>query len=402
MERENSSLCLMPWIHLYVDTNGFAKACCNSSITYGNIRKNTIDEIWNGDSIKEFRKNNLAGIKDKRCSACFKREAADKESVRTETLKKFSHIDWPEFTDKEGNSPKAQPIYFDIRFSNLCNFKCRTCWHGASSSWFEEAKKLKNNLGNKAIIKATSDNHFIDQLINSSAQIEEVYFAGGEPLMMEEHYFLLDKLISTEQTNVHLRYNTNLSQLHLKHNNAIHFWNKFSTITLSISIDNLGRKAEYIRKGLIWEQLLKNMLEIKSKCPHIKLEIAPTISILSIIDLPQLHRFFIDENLLQVNDIYLNVLDRPDYYNIKALPEKGKNLAINRIKNHIEWLETNNASKKIIEEFEAVILYMNQDNWNSQLHTFLSNTALLDQWRKENFKTIFPELSSFLIESHIR
>ena len=65
------SICLMPWIHLYVDTNGNAKACCNTSITYGNVNNESIESIWNGESIKKFRKNLLEGQKDKRCASCF-------------------------------------------------------------------------------------------------------------------------------------------------------------------------------------------------------------------------------------------------------------------------------------------------------------------------------------------
>jgi len=155
----------MPWLHLYIDTGGKAKACCNTSITYGSVRNQTVKDIWNGERINEFRTNLLNGEIDKRCAICFNKEAAGKSSIRTETLAKYKSL-IPAVLD---NDKSLKPIYLDIRFSNVCNLKCRTCWHGASSSWFEEAKVLKNNLGNKAIIKATTNNQeLIKEVILSS------------------------------------------------------------------------------------------------------------------------------------------------------------------------------------------------------------------------------------------
>ena len=110
------SICLMPWIHLYVDTNGNAKACCNASITYGNVNKESIESIWNGDSIKKFRKNLLEGQKDKRCSSCFKRESVNKSSIRTETLNKYrSYLEWLPKTSLDGTCKDSKPVYLDIR-----------------------------------------------------------------------------------------------------------------------------------------------------------------------------------------------------------------------------------------------------------------------------------------------
>ena len=219
-EELEDSFCLMPWVHLYVGTNGKANACCNTSITYGSVRNQPIDSIWNGDKINQFRKQLLEGVKDKRCSICYNKEAAGKASIRTETLVKFKrHI--PIALE---NKTLTKPVYLDIRYSNVCNLKCRTCWHGASSSWFEDAKVLKTNFGDKAIIKATTKNtKLIEDIVTYSDELEEVYFAGGEPLLMEEHYEFLDLLIEKKSFNTRIRYNTNLTQLKLKGRSAIAF-----------------------------------------------------------------------------------------------------------------------------------------------------------------------------------
>ncbi len=346
----------MPWLHLYVDTGGKAKACCNTSITYGSVRNQTVEEIWNGDKINSFRKQLLNGKKDKRCAICYNKEAAGKSSIRTETLSKYKTI----IPAVLKNQKNLKPIYLDIRFSNVCNLKCRTCWHGASSSWFEEAKILKNNFGNKAIIKATTNNQkLIDDLISYSDTIEEIYFAGGEPLLMEEHYAMLEALIKKKETKALIRYNTNLSQLKLKNNFAIDYWKQFENIQLSVSIDGIGEEVELIRKGLKWKTFLANLKAIKKECPHVKIEIAPTISIFNIFTLANLHQYFYNNGFIKtVNDIYLNLLERPNYYNIQILPADKKQIVKVLLEKHILWIKEQNGSEELIKEFQSIIKYL--------------------------------------------
>ncbi len=383
----------MPWVHLYVDTNGNAKACCNTSITYGNVNNESIESIWNGESIKKFRKNLLEGHKDKRCASCFKREAVNKSSIRTETLDSYkTYLKWLPKTSSDGTCKESKPVYLDIRYSNVCNLKCRTCWHGASSSWFNDAKLLKTNFGDKALIKATPENEqLIEDLFTFDTELAEVYFAGGEPLRMEEHYSFLDSLLAKNQTDLHLRYNTNLSKLTLKGKRALDYWKKFKKITLAVSIDAIGEKAAYIRSGLNWGKFLENIKLIKEQCPHIKIQIAPTVSNLSILSLCDLHQFFVENNLIKMNDIYLNILDRPNYYNCKNLPKSVKEKSKENLMAHIDWLNENNASKVVIKEFEAVFEYMMTPANASDLKAFVKETEKLDTIRNEDFKSIFPE-----------
>ena len=383
----------MPWVHLYVDTNGNAKACCNTSITYGNVNNESIESIWNGESIKKFRKNLLEGHKDKRCASCFKREAVNKSSIRTETLDSYkTYLKWLPKTSSDGTCKESKPVYLDIRYSNVCNLKCRTCWHGASSSWFNDAKLLKTNFGDKALIKATPENEqLIEDLFTFDTELAEVYFAGGEPLRMEEHYSFLDSLLAKNQTDLHLRYNTNLSKLTLKGKRALNYWKKFKKITLAVSIDAIGEKAAYIRSGLNWGKFLENIKLIKEQCPHIKIQIAPTVSNLSILSLCDLHQFFVENNLIKMNDIYLNILDRPNYYNCKNLPKSVKEKSKENLMAHIDWLNENNASKVVIKEFEAVFEYMMTPANASDLKAFVKETEKLDTIRNEDFKSIFPE-----------
>lgn len=194
--------CLMPWIHFHVGDDGIAKACCIANIPYGNINTQSFNEIWDGEPIQRLRNKFKTGEPDKRCAQCYKLEASGGKSIRQETFDKF-----PDVNISVDSASTPLPIYFDIRFSNICNLKCRTCWHGASSAWFDDAKKLGTNKGQKAVIKNVADfDQFIDKLGPALKNAQEIYLAGGEPLVMEEHYRLLEWLIANNNTNAKLRY----------------------------------------------------------------------------------------------------------------------------------------------------------------------------------------------------
>ncbi|MCT4580249.1 MAG: twitch domain-containing radical SAM protein [Flavobacteriales bacterium] len=377
------SFCLMPWVHLYIGTNGKANACCNTSITYGSVRNQSVETVWNGDKINRFRSQLLDGEKDKRCSICYHKEAAGKASIRTETLEKFSDY----IPIALENVHPTKPVYLDIRYSNVCNLKCRTCWHGASSSWFEEAKVLKNNFGDKAIIKATTDNtKLIEDIVSYSDELEEVYFAGGEPLLMEEHYDFLDLLIQKQSFNTRIRYNTNLSQLQLKNKEVLAYWKQLKNVHLSISIDALSERVEVIRKGLKWEKLLQNIRKIKAECPHVMIEIAPTVSALNILQLFDLHRYFFEHQLIQsVDAIYLNLLERPNYYNIQVLPKEIKQKAKQLLKEHVAWLRKNKAQELVVDELKAIEKYLFAKDDEKGYQQLQQQVMVLNKMRNDSF-----------------
>ena len=384
-EELKDNLCLMPWLHLYVGTDGKANACCNAPITYGSVRNETIKDIWEGEKINAFRAQLLKGDKDRRCAICYNKEAAGKSSIRTETLAKFKeHI--PKILAGE---QLTKPVYLDIRFSNVCNLRCRTCWHGASSSWFEDAKALKTNFGDKAIIKATTNNSkLIHETIAYSDELEEVYFAGGEPLLMEEHYELLDEIIAKKSFSTRIRYNTNLSKLKLKDKSAIAYWKQLKNVHLSISIDDKEERVEVIRKGMKWNTLIENIKTIQKECPHVVIEIAPTISVFNIFTIAELHRYFYETKLIpSINSVYINLLERPNYYNIQILPKEEKEKAKLMLENHIEWLKNLEAKTALINEFEAIINYLFLKNDTKGLSQFRKQTERLNTLRNDSIST---------------
>ena len=370
----------MPFIHYHVSNNGLAKACCVANITYGNVNKQSLQEIWNGESINELRGKFLRDEIDGRCFVCHKIEASGGESIRQETFKKFDY-------EKINPSPRL-PIYFDIRFSNVCNFRCRTCWHGASSKWFNDAKLLNTNIGQQAIIKNIND---LQQFISSSDEAllnaEEFYFAGGEPLVTEEHYKLLEWLIQNNATKSRLRYNTNFSKLGFKGYNLIDLWSHFDEIELLASIDASNTLGEYIRKDMDWKVILANR-KLIDPYPFIKFKIAPTISILNVFHLPELYEECLQLKMIDANDLYINILERPSYYNIQILPNA---LKLKVVEKYLSYM-TQSKPKEIIKAFQSILDYMMEEDRSDLYNLYLEKNGKLDSLREEQHPLNWTDL----------
>ncbi len=372
---QNKPYCLMPWIHLHVSNQGYVKACCVANITLGNINQQSLDNIWNGVEIEKLRRKFSIGEFDKRCAQCINLEATGGTSIRQETFNKFSDIDVL-------NPPKA-PIYFDIRFSNVCNFRCRTCWHGASSKWFNDAKKLGRNVSSKSIIKNVDDfNEFIDKTGAALLNSKEIYFAGGEPLVTEEHYQLLEYLIQNKATKMLLRYNTNFSVLTFKNYDVLELWKKFERVEILASIDGYGALGEYIRKDMSWETFKSNRLKING-LSNITFKIAPTISVYNLYHLPDLYKKCLELKMISPLDFYINILERPNHFNIQIFPQATKIKISREFEAFYSWLEENHIPTQIKYQFQECIDYMNGEDQSKYWSKFIQETEILDELRDE-------------------
>lgn len=367
----------MPWIHFHTGDDGIAKACCVANIPYGNINTESFDSIWNGKNIEQLRQKFAKGEKDKRCAHCFKLEAPGGKSIRQETFEKFGHLNVL-------SKPLSLPVYFDIRFSNVCNFKCRTCWHGASSAWFEDAKALGSNKSAQAVIKNITDfKVFIEKIGSALVNAKEIYLAGGEPLATEEHYQLLQWLIDHNATQMKLRYNTNFSILKFKNHDVLAYWKQFKHVEIMASIDATEKLGEYIRSGMKWKKVIENHKKIHALA-HIDFKIAPTVSVLNVAHIPNLYKASIQLGLIGINDMYINILERPFYYNIQIIPEQNKKEIVEKYQSFFTWLAQTHPDSTIKRQFEDIIHYMCAADHSSKWPLFIAKNGALDLLRGES------------------
>ena len=400
----------MPWVHFHVTQQGTVTPCCNTpwgeEHSFGNINKESLQDIWHGKKINNFRKSLREGKRDYRCERCYEKEKTGWLSLREITNEKYKHhIEWVRSTSSGGVLPLPVPIYLDIRFSNICNLQCRICGPWASSKWHEDAIALGwKKKDEKALTCAIKDvDHLFRQLEPIVDHLEEIYFAGGEPLLMEEHYRILELLINKNKINTILSYNTNFTKTKLQHRNVLELWQHFTHINLALSLDGYGTRAEYMRSPCNWETIENNFSELRKHCPHAEVIISSTISVLNLMHLPDFHKYWVNEGKIKVEDCVPTMLMEPDYLNIRILPQALKLQAQKKYTEHITWMEkqpvySNQKYRHAIQQFRNVIPHLYSKDNSSLLATFRNYIKKVDHLRHQTAENIFPELLQILIE----
>ena len=282
-----------------------------------------------------------------------------------------------------------------MRFSNICNFKCRTCNAENSTLWYDDELKIKSIKHAKVLTIDSFNPKIFDELDELIPFVKYIYFAGGEPLLDKNHYLFLEKLILQNRTDIVLSYNTNLSTLMYQNWNALELWQKFKNVKLSISIDAIADKLELIRKGSNWNQIQKNLKLLLVFCPHILIEIYPTVSVLNCYHLPELILYFLLNNYIKtVENINLNILNDPFFLNIGLMNsleiENLSNLYstfIESLKNKFK-IELVVHIEKELERVLSVAKSLDLEKYRLDLITF---TNKIDAIRNENSQKLFTD-----------
>jgi len=274
----NQILCMAPWTHTYLSPQTERRMCCASREPAQNFEQYidtqsgtgryipiTLDEHWNSEHMRSVRRRMMAGETLPECEVC-NDKLLNTDVYRSYFNRLFAHKyeEAMAATDDTGFTT-VKPISWDYRFSNLCNFKCRTCGDMLSSAWESEQRQHNmidwSNSKNNWMIPTVREqiSQFQDTQIEAEFalaveqhRVEEVYWVGGEPLMYEQHWRHMRRIIELgDGPRVYARYNTNLSRVDYRGCNL------FSDVLAHLrdwqicaSIDGTGRTGEYIRTGL--------------------------------------------------------------------------------------------------------------------------------------------------------
>lgn len=295
---EFKPLCLAPWVHAYVHTSGARELCCIAEES-AEPRVMTREEFWNSPYMKEARQKMLRGEAPSECKHCV---------AQVKPL--YEHFNWnyrdqlqsiKENTDPDGTF-RGEPLSFDYRLTNLCNFKCQMCGSDNSSAWQKEISETKgeaalpnwlhkSNEGKLKEFQNASVRDLLRAIENKS--LREIYWTGGEPLLNEQHWQVMQKMVAQGMSaSVHVRYNTNLSILQFK---GTHLFRDllahFPRFDLNASLDATGAIGEYLRYGLKWEQWKRNFDEALSY-PGVRerMAIDHRVTAMGLSDLPNLLR----------------------------------------------------------------------------------------------------------------
>jgi hypothetical protein len=284
---KSTNLCMAPWAHTYLSPQTERRMCCASREPAQNFEQYidtaagtgeyipiTLEEHWNSEHMKSVRRRMMKGETLPECAVCNDR-LLNTDVYRSYFNSLFGHK--YEYamanTDADGYTT-VKPVSWDYRFSNLCNFKCRMCGDMLSSAWESEQRQHnmidytnpKNNWMKpdvKQQIEKFQDTQIEAEFSEAVEQhrVEEVYWVGGEPLMYEQHWRYMKRIIELgDGKNVYARYNTNLSRVDYRGVNlyrdilaGLRDWQ------ICASIDGTGRIGEYIRSGLDFTQWLENI-----------------------------------------------------------------------------------------------------------------------------------------------
>lgn len=382
--------CMLPWIHLHAYPDGRAYPCCLAKYEnhVGSLRENTMEEIWRDKPMQDLRENMLNEVKSDVCSKCYEQEANGFFSMRNSSNQTFGHhiktIDSDEFKIR----------YYDIRFSNLCNLACRSCGDVFSSNWVKEAKRmnwLKQDHPNVSYAGRYKTDAW-EQLLPHIPYLEEVYFAGGEPLMMQEHYDLLKELLRQNRNDVKLVYNTNFTELVFKGESVLPLWNEFECVSIGASLDASYERAELMRHGTVWTQTVKNREEMLKVCPSVDFYVSSTLSIMNSYHLPDFHREWIELGLLRPMDWNINILQSPEYYRIDVLPDVMKQEVVEKYNTHIEYLKPVDEFSRASKGYMAAVNYITNTDNSKHIPDLLDKLKTLDRYRNQSFFATFPEL----------
>lgn len=281
------TLCLAPWTHTYLSPQTERRMCCASREPAQNFEQYidtasgtgqyipiTLDQHWNSDHMRSVRRRMMAGETLPECDVC------NNKLLNTNVYRDyFTHLfghKLPEVyqsTDAQSGHTTMAPVSWDYRFSNLCNFKCRTCGDMLSSSWETEQKQHgmldtsnpKNNWMRTDIrehIRQFQEDQVEAEFAAAVEQhrVEEIYWVGGEPLMYEQHWRYMPRIIELgDGPRLYARYNTNLSRIHYRGLDLYRdILSHVRDWQICASLDGTNEIGEYIRTGLDYQQFCSN------------------------------------------------------------------------------------------------------------------------------------------------
>jgi len=405
MLEKSETFCMYPWVHLHTTPASVAAPCCiaqscTTTTGVGDPRKSSLMELVNSEKMKQLRLDMLAGKKNDECTNCYRHEEKGIKSSR-----QYANSEWIHLFDnvmshtnlEDGSLSKFEMKYFDIRFSNICNFKCRTCGAEFSTQW--EQEDLKNNVSYAKNIPKNNSKEFLQDVIDQIEFMETAYFAGGEPLITEEHYILLEQMIRKNKTNIRLRYNTNLSNLKFKNKDLLKLWSYFTNdIDIYASIDHFGKRAEYIRHGTDWGVVETNFHTIK-KQKNLVLQINTVLSAFNYLSIFEFYQYLIDNNMYSAKDrIYtLYCASTPFHIACHVLPTEFKEKGKQSVNKTIEYMKINAFQDYKIEQLERTHVWADSQNtWDQHGHYFKAEIERLDKIRGEKFESVFPELRGLI------
>lgn len=414
---ENKTFCPLPWVNISADTDGSIRLCCVSDVYITkpsgekyNLGYDKVEDILNSDSLKKIRQDMIDGIPNSGCSRCYNTENNNGISHRKRFI--LSWCNDPSFVKKYNQSSQSINIentveYYDLRYGNLCNLSCRSCYPGASSQFNKDVKQLQDTT---KIINFHSPNYndlnswyetdmFKYNITSQLPYLKEYYTTGGEPTINEKNYEIIELMIETNDSkHCKLRFNTNLTNSKQKFYST---FQHFKNVQFMASIDGYGDMQEYLRYPSKWE-IISNNLEklVEMNLKNVKIIINPVIQITNlgyIVELFEYLESFNKKYGKRIISIWPIVLENPDYLNLSYLPQDYKMKCWEKIDSWIKnkCVYQDNVFHISMDHIKTKCFM--ETNYHELLAKFFEFNDIFDMHRNQNLQVFNPELSSLRV-----
>lgn len=448
MSNKSPSFCVLPWIHISTRPNGLMRLCCTTNASsvsavndkeHGgeigilkgqsgqriNLGKIPLNEAWNGPFIKQTRQMMLKGEWPTSCMKCKKEEDSGARSKRIWETNYWSNIydlDQIVADTKEDGSITGKIKYIDLRLGSKCNLKCIMCSPHDSSAWVPDWKKIQPNIKNPELKELMSwseedvdqqgryrwhkDNPaFWNDFYEHLPDFYQLYFAGGEPLLIEEHFEILEECIKRGfAKNIELRYNTNGTVVNDK---ILSLWSHFRKVRLHVSIDSIQDMNNYIRYPTSWKTIERNLKIFDESQDHIEVTVACAVQALNIYYIPELIDWKLSQNYKKVNRwplgaglINFHFVYHPPIFNVKILPPEFKHQVREKLFKYCDdllkskaWPDEFADSAYGVKRIKSLASFMSSEDWSRRLPQLKEYLDQIDQVRGLDFKKTFPEMS---------
>lgn len=423
----NSKFCPVPWISLSTKPNGNLRVCChaNTSKSKGflkssdgqllNLKNSQILSARNGDLAREVRRTMIQNRSHEMCTRCDSEDAQGVRSRRQYEVNKwqdqFNIKDALRLTSTDGSICADAPLlHLDIRFSNFCNLTCRMCGPTDSSGWYKEhyetiSTQFEDNSEkielqkdiNTGTVTAkldpyqwhTNENTWIE-LQKYIPYIKEYYFAGGEPLLIQRHYQLLEKIVELNIADqVIIEYNTNLTKLP---DRVLNLWKNFKEVRVGVSLDGFQELNEFIRYPSQWHDIKENINKLDQAKGNIIPWAATTIQIYNVLGVLDLMTWIFESKFerfgqqIRMPFITPHLLHNPPYFNIRTLPiscKKKVRTEYNHYFSKMKQVDDRFANAEKI--FQGYLDYMDSEDWHERYWgKFQEVNNRLDLYRKQS------------------
>lgn len=413
--------CMAPWVSINNNPNGDILPCCvYRGEPMGNLYKESIEDIWNGEKYREFRKKLLEETPTPACDRCYKEE----EWGSTSNYRRHWNELYPhqykdlveQSTDKDGHLNKMNLYRWDFRFNNLCNLACIGCGPDYSSSWVDLNKKMWPNSNKESKIYSSRDKkeQFINTIKTQATVVDNIYFAGGEPLMHAEHYEIMAELEKLGKLDkVDFMYSTNLTNLYYKDQYIVDYWNKIKKCKVVVSLDEVDAdRLYYIRYPSDRDQIINNIKIIRNTLDTIQKHwsITPTWNILNTHRMKDIINYFRINDILPAAfyrgvsweiDIHNIILMYPRHLSISIATPEWKDYLRQTFVDFEEWyndvmIPLKNENVRL---FASKIIKSNMDKFRNSLEDKNNEIRYkhwyqrMDEARGTDFRKTFPELT---------